>query len=432
MSQKIQFRRGTDAARQTVVFDLGEPVFTTDTNKFYLGNGTTTGGALAGGNFNSSESYTIVETTSSEITNGTNLLTAVNAAMSKTPYGKPLSSGNQYSVLLHPAVYDLVNSGAVIDNHNINIVGLSNNPRDTIIKRNMDQSTLYGTINLLYNITGNSIRNLHLQAINTGAIGVLAPLYLSAITYPSFENLTLDNLILTSISGNYEDTLLSTKPALVIGGVTLKNAKFNNIKCYGDFLVSKFNLRIGSFWMNNCEVNGEYFRKTFSSSYAQEAKVTNCRFISETGQAFQLEALTKTDKTNVFSNCYFKASGGFFGGTTLTTTKQMNAQFINCEFEGPILTFNGLMKNCIINTTGYTGAAIRNDISSTASLAVPIYQNCLILSNSTAGVPTVSGNPTSSGIFIGCTLNKAIYTGTTGYFPNESIGNVISPYMLQV
>jgi len=40
----LQIRRGTDAQRQAVVFDLGEILYTTDTKKFYVGDGTTLGG----------------------------------------------------------------------------------------------------------------------------------------------------------------------------------------------------------------------------------------------------------------------------------------------------------------------------------------------------------------------------------------------------
>jgi Major tropism determinant N-terminal domain len=40
----LQIRRGTDAQRQTVVFDLGEIVYATDTQKLYVGDGTTAGG----------------------------------------------------------------------------------------------------------------------------------------------------------------------------------------------------------------------------------------------------------------------------------------------------------------------------------------------------------------------------------------------------
>lgn len=40
----LRIRRGTDAQRQGITFDLGEPVFTTDTQKLYIGDGVTAGG----------------------------------------------------------------------------------------------------------------------------------------------------------------------------------------------------------------------------------------------------------------------------------------------------------------------------------------------------------------------------------------------------
>jgi hypothetical protein len=39
----LRIRRGTDAQRQGTQFDLGEPVFTTDTKKLYIGDGVTQG-----------------------------------------------------------------------------------------------------------------------------------------------------------------------------------------------------------------------------------------------------------------------------------------------------------------------------------------------------------------------------------------------------
>jgi len=44
MSVVIQFRRGTDAQRQSVVLRDGEPAFCLDTRKFYIGDGSTPGG----------------------------------------------------------------------------------------------------------------------------------------------------------------------------------------------------------------------------------------------------------------------------------------------------------------------------------------------------------------------------------------------------
>ena len=41
---KIKLRRGTNTQRQTMVFDQGELVSTTDTNRVYIGDGVTSGG----------------------------------------------------------------------------------------------------------------------------------------------------------------------------------------------------------------------------------------------------------------------------------------------------------------------------------------------------------------------------------------------------
>lgn len=45
----LQIRRGTNAERTSVVFDSGEPVWTTDGKKLYIGDGTTSGGVIVSG-----------------------------------------------------------------------------------------------------------------------------------------------------------------------------------------------------------------------------------------------------------------------------------------------------------------------------------------------------------------------------------------------
>jgi hypothetical protein len=42
----LQFRRGTEAERLTVVFAEGELIYITDTKKIYIGDGVTVGGIL--------------------------------------------------------------------------------------------------------------------------------------------------------------------------------------------------------------------------------------------------------------------------------------------------------------------------------------------------------------------------------------------------
>lgn len=48
---KLLFRRGTDAERLTVTFNLGEPAFTTDSKRLFIGDGATAGGIVVGNKF---------------------------------------------------------------------------------------------------------------------------------------------------------------------------------------------------------------------------------------------------------------------------------------------------------------------------------------------------------------------------------------------
>lgn len=63
---KLLFRRGTDSERQTVTFNLGEPAFTTDSKRLFVGDGITPGGVVVGnkylGRFTSAQLGTITTT----------------------------------------------------------------------------------------------------------------------------------------------------------------------------------------------------------------------------------------------------------------------------------------------------------------------------------------------------------------------------------
>jgi len=52
----FQFRRGTDAERQSITPKAGEPLFVTDTGKVYVGNGTTQGGLLVSASLSDDDS----------------------------------------------------------------------------------------------------------------------------------------------------------------------------------------------------------------------------------------------------------------------------------------------------------------------------------------------------------------------------------------
>ena len=56
----LQFRRGTDSDRLGVTPDIGEPLFTTDNNKLYIGDGLTAGGILVSGTISDSGDVTSI------------------------------------------------------------------------------------------------------------------------------------------------------------------------------------------------------------------------------------------------------------------------------------------------------------------------------------------------------------------------------------
>jgi hypothetical protein len=75
----LQFRRGTNAQRQTITPRAGEPVWTTDTNVLYVGDGVTLGGIAAGSGGGSGGVTQIIAGTNISINTSTGAVT-INAA----------------------------------------------------------------------------------------------------------------------------------------------------------------------------------------------------------------------------------------------------------------------------------------------------------------------------------------------------------------
>ena len=107
----LQIRRGTDAQRTGVIFDSGEIIFTTDTQKLYVGDGITAGGknvlaTSAGGGVtfnNTTQRFDFTTSglglTTSDVTEGTNFYYTRQRAQDDaaglfTATGAPNSTGN--------------------------------------------------------------------------------------------------------------------------------------------------------------------------------------------------------------------------------------------------------------------------------------------------------------------------------------------------
>ena len=85
----LQFRRGTETDRLSIVPASGEPIWTTDTKQLYVGDGQTTGGNVIGGN-------QVVNTTSNVIFNSITVTnTATVTGLRFGPTGTVITSTNQ-------------------------------------------------------------------------------------------------------------------------------------------------------------------------------------------------------------------------------------------------------------------------------------------------------------------------------------------------
>ena len=112
----LQFRQGTDAERLAMdpVPASGEPIYATDTNRFFIGDGTTTGGR---GIVTDSDAYVICQP-------GDDLLAKYTAAKALTPGGNSLSATNRAALIIYPGKYDIGSSKLTIDEDYVDILGL--------------------------------------------------------------------------------------------------------------------------------------------------------------------------------------------------------------------------------------------------------------------------------------------------------------------
>lgn len=413
MSQKIQVRRGTDAARQTVVFDVAEPVFTVDTSQFYIGDGLTTGGISAGGLPSSAQNFTIVSTTTSETTNGLNLITAVNSVPSKTPYGKPLSSGNRYTIFIPPGKYDLGSSGLLLDYPFVNLCGIGNEPECAeIISLGMGGGNL-STI-AIRSSGSVTISNLTITAINTASTNYP----ISIVLTPTFD-IKLDNLNL-NVSG--DSTPIS---ALDSPGVKTCNSIFNRLKTNRGIFASSNGKGLSGVLISDCYIVGDKSFQNASNSSApggnSNFNVINSTFIGNSGFLFAANILY--DRTASMSNCYISGVD-WFGGIT-NNVRGYRGTINDCSILGGIKNFDGRMFDTIIDATNQTGYAIYMDAPQ-ATAIIPLFSNCYILGNTTLGV-CGSGNSFASGMFNHCKFNIPLWSGLTGALPTECQYNITSP-----
>ena len=116
----LQFRQGTDAERLAMdpVPASGEPIYATDTNRFFIGDGTTTGGR---GIVTDSDAYVICQP-------GDDLLAKYTAAKALTPGGSAKSATNRAALIIYPGYYDIDDGTLTIDTDYVDVLGVGSGP----------------------------------------------------------------------------------------------------------------------------------------------------------------------------------------------------------------------------------------------------------------------------------------------------------------
>lgn len=418
MSQKIQFRRGTNSERTTTIFADGEPVFVTDTETLYVGDGSTAGGiATAAGSssltdYNESSLSIIPASGDTELENGTALVNAIAAAGTKTPYGRPLSTTNRFTILLFPGVYQRLSSTYLNSSRYVDIVGVGSR----------GQVTLVTPQTFVISSGECAIKNLTVHATGSSAY---------AISWDkNIKNVTLENLVLSGSSAS-----LTT----IIGPLHFSGLVMKDCYSYGDtlsysFLTPTQPLTNCSFINTTFDYKGAVgigFLGSDSSPYKNNY-FENCRFLSyystylfysDSNQPYSF------DDTNLFRNCYFSGAASNLEDELFyvdSPTVPFSAKMQDCYIDMSLSSFYGTMSNTIIDARRRNTPAITLVQNSTL---YPTFSNCTIISNT--GYPCVTGNtpPTvSSGLFSHCRFNNAVYSGVTGWFGDQF--NVINNKLL--
>jgi hypothetical protein len=408
MNQHISVRRGTNAARQTVTLDVGEPAYTTDTKVMYIGDGVTAGGIVVQGGTASigGESFTsiIPADGSTWANNASGLYSAIISAKTKTPYGKPLSSRNRYAILLFPGVYDFdphfALQAVINQTRYVDIIGVGN--RDSIKLRNIN--------NYAFSLASGYC-NLENFTIYGGALSVGG-------TFSNINDVNIKNVSIYNPQVNGD--------GLVCDGAV--NCTFDNLYVSGRFIpgdqaVYK-GFAIRDSVVSNCEaVSLGYAFSSCQSSNNKNNTITNCKIsdISTILGLFYQDALSNPyhyDNTNIFKNCYFSGQSMFNVDDAGEVHETCKAIFHDCTFMGRLAYFEGTMQNCLVDARQTASVYL-----STAAMEVLLDDTYPKVYNSTVLAPSsvvaVTGESPHTGLFMHCRFNRPVASSVTGTMGNN-------------
>jgi len=415
MSQKIQIRRGSDSARLGVTFDAGEPVYTTDNKKMYIGDGSTAGGISVGTSL-SSNNCVVVETTSSFTGNGVNLITAFNSARALSP-----SIANPVTILIPPSIYEIRNQ-IILDSGYISFVGLGNR-ENTIIRGGVNSGSPNTSLFRQTTATDIIFKDVTLQGIDSGTLPIQTIRLSASATRPK---LIFDSVIIDHSGTNSSSTILSnTSIHLGATASTPNRIEATNCKFFGEWsphpygengapiLDSSF---IRSYFSGNCN---PYFP-------ANNTLFKDCVFASLTGFSVREDGSSSFTALNRYENCFYSRPDGFYFKHdipgSLGSQFQLQSVFSNCYIDGQGSTglYNGphIINSTIINRN--TGVPALQYISPSQEFQI-LDSTILNTFNGTTQFPAITGNNVSGNI-ASCVLNSNISgIGNRVLTPNNAI-----------
>ena len=405
MSQKIQLRRGADAVRKTIVFDQGEPVWSTDTKTFRIGDGVTSGGLSVFECANNSFISIIPTSGSTSRDNASGFYLAILNAKNRRPYNKQLGALNRFSILLYPGIYD-INSHFIsvcsLDSPYVDIIGMAHR-RDVILSHSTTLQISSGNM---------TFKNLSIS----GQINISNNNDGSEIGGVIIEDCDL-NL------GPFNYCIASSNNILV-------NSRFTNCNFGNGFLYTNiypFNNNL----IENCTISGYSILNSLQSLRPCSGNTfLNSIFIDNNlGEGIlNLNYAFGFDGSNLFKDCIF--DGGYIMLNNVGVLAPQKAKFQNCYFKGFIggggdisvgtTSFEGVMENCTIDSSNIPNKVpiVLGGISTEPSTYAAFY-NCTVIANNNAPYCVSGDTDSRSGLFIHSRFNKAIMTGITGLFGNQ-------------
>lgn len=393
MSQKIQVRRGTDSSRTAITPDQGEPIWTTDTNQLYIGNGTTAGGVKIGAGLQGDSYYVVVPNSGDTTTqNGTKLRNAIIDYSKLNPYGQPRSVNNWFSILLYPGIYNVTGNKIPIPRYTV-IKGLGK--QDSII--NVSNGTDYGfTIGSGY-VTIENVR----VTTNSNIPFLLGDTPSSPL--PSITGTTFKDIYFSGIGVPLFGNLVTDNYGMTIDNLSISSDAFFGVSSDVDS-ANVYNATI-----KNCRVNADYYMlDTSYPGIVNGLVIEECYFASPLIRGSSFGAATFTN--SIIKNCYFSGLGTTIAFANSNATAK-NIIIKDCTFEqiiagsSPYTYDNCYFKDAKVN------------ITSTPTY-FPSFYNCRfmgVVAGNTDNI-NVTGIVGTSGLFVDCLFNRLPFSGATGLF----------------